>query len=161
MPCGSSPSPLCLALTSLFPIREARTAPLLFSPCLLGNLGTGSHKCGFSSPITGGGMLILLGFLCSLLASKQQGTGRQRWEVLISCDHCGHHGSVFQKASNLTASSWPVSNLGNHTLHSSTRTGCCALPLSPDRDGALCCCALWEAPDVFCVASGGKNQGYS
>lgn len=41
LPCGTSPSPLRLVLTSLIPTGEACTAPLLFPPRLLGNLGGG------------------------------------------------------------------------------------------------------------------------
>lgn len=39
LPCGTSPSPLRLVLTSLILTGESCTAPLLFPPRLLGNLG--------------------------------------------------------------------------------------------------------------------------
>lgn len=40
-------------------------------------------------------MLASAGLYCSLVAPRELRMGRQRWEVLLLCDHCGPHGSVF------------------------------------------------------------------
>lgn len=40
-------------------------------------------------------MLVSAGLYCSLVAPRELRMGRQRWEVLLLCDHCGPHGSVF------------------------------------------------------------------
>lgn len=39
-------------------------------------------------------MLISAGLYCCLVAPREPSIGRQRWEALLLCDHCGPHGSV-------------------------------------------------------------------
>lgn len=73
-------------------------------------------------------MLLSAGLYCSLVALREVRMGRQRWEALLLCDHCGPHGSVgfFRffnffwcvfKPRDLTTSSWLTSSLGNHRLY--------------------------------------------
>lgn len=75
--CHVAPTPAPYA--SSFPAREARTAPLLLPPCQLGNPGRGRQRQHvFSSVITGGVMLVLLGFGVS---ASTQGAGEGEAKV--------------------------------------------------------------------------------
>lgn len=118
--------------------REARTAPLLLPPRWLSNLGGEAETacllfCDYRRSDAHSA-----GFQCSLLAPREPGKGKQRWEVLLLCDHCGPHGSVFWKQAI-----WQR-HLGWHPAWEITH--CMDKPAlaaaSPGGDRSLCCCTV-------------------